>query len=107
MLKLKAKAPIKQVIIAVHRHLADFERPGGVAMSDTASGVQWDLPYGWAPTTWIAVAGLEKSGFHDDAARIARKFSATIVDKRPERGDRSSCFPDNRIPRTCSSVSVS
>jgi alpha,alpha-trehalase len=65
---------------AVRSHLADLERPGGLAMSDTASGVQWDLPYGWAPTTWIAVAGLEKSGFHKDAARIAREFSATIVD---------------------------
>jgi alpha,alpha-trehalase len=49
-------------------------------MSDTASGVQWDLPYGWAPTTWVAVSGLEKSGFHEDARRIAGKFSATIVD---------------------------
>jgi alpha,alpha-trehalase len=65
---------------AVYRHLADFERPGGLAMSDTVSGVQWDLPYGWAPTTWIAVSGLEQSGFHQDAARIARAFSATIVD---------------------------
>ncbi len=65
---------------AVRSHLADLERPGGLAMSDTASGVQWDLPYGWAPTTWIAIAGLEKSGFHNDAARIAREFSATIVD---------------------------
>jgi alpha,alpha-trehalase len=65
---------------AVRRHLSDFERPGGLAMSDTASGVQWDLPYGWAPTTWLAISGLERSGFHEDARRIARKFSATIVD---------------------------
>jgi alpha,alpha-trehalase len=65
---------------AVHSHLADFERPGGLAMSDTDSGVQWDLPYGWAPTTWLAVSGLEKSGYEEDAARIASEFSATIVD---------------------------
>jgi alpha,alpha-trehalase len=65
---------------AVHHHLTDFERPGGLAMSDTASGVQWDLPYGWAPTTWLAVSGLERSGFHEDADRIARDFSATIAD---------------------------
>jgi alpha,alpha-trehalase len=65
---------------AVRSHLADFERPGGLAMSDTLSGVQWDLPYGWAPTTWLAVDGLEKSGFEDDAARVAREFSGTILD---------------------------
>ncbi len=55
-----------------------FERPGGLSTSDTNTGLQWDEPYGWAPTNWIAVAGLEDMGFHADAARIARHFDATV-----------------------------
>ena len=55
-----------------------FERPGGLSMSKTQSGMQWDEPFGWAPTNWIAVAGLEAQGFHADAARLARAFDATV-----------------------------
>jgi len=55
-----------------------FERPGGLSMSNTQTGMQWDEPFGWAPTNWIAVAGLEAEGFHGDAARIARAFDATV-----------------------------
>jgi len=55
-----------------------FERPGGLSMSNTNTGLQWDEPFGWAPTNWIAVAGLEASGFHGDAARIAQHFDATV-----------------------------
>ena len=65
---------------AVRAHLNLFEQPGGVAISDVESGVQWDAPFGWAPTTWLAAAGLERAGFHEDAARIAKKFDATILD---------------------------
>jgi alpha,alpha-trehalase len=55
-----------------------FERPGGLSMSKTRSGMQWDEPFGWAPTNWIAVAGVEAEGFHADAARLARAFDATV-----------------------------
>ncbi|HEY1160170.1 MAG TPA: trehalase family glycosidase, partial [Terracidiphilus sp.] len=55
-----------------------FERPGGLSMSNFDSGVQWDEPFGWAPTNWIAVAGLEAMGFRGDARRIARDFDATV-----------------------------
>ncbi|HWG19341.1 MAG TPA: trehalase family glycosidase [Terracidiphilus sp.] len=55
-----------------------FERPGGLSMSNTDTGLQWDEPFGWAPTNWISVAGLEASGFHSDAARIAQHFDATV-----------------------------
>jgi len=55
-----------------------FERPGGLSMSNTATGMQWDEPFGWAPANWIAVAGLEAMGFRDDARRIARAFDATV-----------------------------
>ena len=65
---------------AVRSHLNLFEQGGGLQASDVISGVQWDAPYGWAPITWLAVSGLDRSGFHDDAARIATKFTATILD---------------------------
>ena len=57
-------------------------------MSDTTSGPQWDQPFGWAPTTWLAVDGLELNGFHADAARIAHNFSATIQDNFQRDGSR-------------------
>ncbi|MDE1965156.1 MAG: trehalase [Xanthomonadaceae bacterium] len=63
---------------AIRDHLALFERKGGLAMSDDASGAQWDQPFGWAPTNWLAVKGLEDYGFHDDARRIAAKFAGTV-----------------------------
>jgi alpha,alpha-trehalase len=63
---------------ATEQKLNLFERPGGLSMSTNNSGLQWDEPCGWAPTNWIAVAGLDAMGFHTDAARIARKFDATV-----------------------------
>ena len=47
-------------------------------MSNTASGMQWDEPYGWAPTNWLAAAGLEAYQFHEDAKRIAKKFMGSV-----------------------------
>jgi alpha,alpha-trehalase len=55
-----------------------FERPGGLSMSNTNSGMQWDEPFGWAPTNWIGVAGLQSEGFRDDAKRLAAKWNATV-----------------------------
>jgi alpha,alpha-trehalase len=69
----------KQQATALHNHLSFFEHDGGLAMSDTNSGTQWDLPFGWAPTNWLAIKGLAKYGFMQDASRIARKFSQTIL----------------------------
>jgi len=65
---------------AVESHLNLFEHQGGLALSDVHSGVQWDAPFGWAPTTWIAVDGLNRAGFHDDATRIAQKFDAEVLE---------------------------
>jgi alpha,alpha-trehalase len=55
-----------------------FERAGGLEMSTTDSGEQWDAPFGWAPTNWLAVQGLVNYGYADDAQRIARKFMHTV-----------------------------
>ena len=59
-------------------HLSFFEHDGGLAMSDYDSGTQWDLPFGWAPTSWLAIKGLSQYGFTADASRISTKFSQTI-----------------------------
>ena len=75
---LWAGAASKAQAAAVEGHLGEFERGGGLAESATVSGVQWDAPYGWAPTTWLAVSGLERYGFAGDARRIAGKFSRTV-----------------------------
>ena len=63
---------------AIVASLSLFERPGGLSTSNTNTGLQWDEPYGWAPTNWIAVAGLDAMGFHADAQRIARHFDSTV-----------------------------
>jgi len=65
---------------AVRRNLNVFEKTGGVATSDYVSGVQWDSPFGWAPTTWLTVAGLDRYGYHQDSTRVAQEFSKTVLD---------------------------
>ena len=64
---------------AVRSNLKLLEQEGGIQTSDTVTGVQWDAPYGWAPVTWLAVSGLDQNGFHQDATRIAGKFTSTIL----------------------------
>jgi alpha,alpha-trehalase len=64
---------------ALERHFSLFEHDGGLAMSDNNSGTQWDLPFGWAPTNWLAVEGLAEYGFKEDAARGAQEFSQTVL----------------------------
>ena len=63
---------------AVERNLGILERPGGLAMSDQQTGVQWDAPYGWAPTQLVAIEGLRRYGFNDDANRISYKFLSMV-----------------------------
>ena len=63
---------------ALGKHLAIFERKGGLSMDNLSSGAQWDEPFGWAPTNWLAISGLDAYGFHDDARRLAHKFMGTV-----------------------------
>jgi alpha,alpha-trehalase len=58
--------------------LSLFERAGGLSMSNFNSGLQWDEPFGWAPTNWVAIDGLNSMGFRADAQRLAAKFDHTI-----------------------------
>ncbi|GLQ93121.1 trehalase family glycosidase [Dyella acidisoli] len=75
---LWASAASPQQAASVRDKLSIFELSGGLAMDNKPSGAQWNAPFGWAPTNWLAVAGLDAYGFHDDAHRIAGKFNATI-----------------------------
>lgn len=63
---------------SIEAKLGTFERRGGLSTSNYNSGLQWDEPYGWAPTNWIAVAGLDAAGYHADAVRIATHFNQTV-----------------------------
>jgi alpha,alpha-trehalase len=63
---------------AVRDNLPLFERAGGLQTSTSESGAQWDAPFGWAPTNWLSVSGLDTYGYDVDARRIAAKFIATV-----------------------------
>jgi alpha,alpha-trehalase len=56
-----------------------FDRPGGLTMSTFTSGEQWDEPYGWAPTNWLATTGLIRYGYIGAALTISRQFTTTIA----------------------------
>ena len=65
---------------SVQSHLAIFEQPGGLAMSRTETGVQWDLPYGWAPIQLLTIQGLRRYRFQNDADRLSYKFLSTVAE---------------------------
>jgi alpha,alpha-trehalase len=65
---------------ALVRNLSIFEQPGGLTMSHTESGGQWDYPYAWAPTQLLALEGLRRYGFNDDANRVSYKFLSMIAE---------------------------
>jgi alpha,alpha-trehalase len=70
----------------VRENLHRFEAPGGILTSTEVTGSQWDAPFGWAPLQMIAVAGLRRYGFHDDADRIAAKFVSLVAKEFDEHG---------------------
>jgi alpha,alpha-trehalase len=70
----------------VRGNLARFEAPGGLLTSTAVTGNQWDAPFGWAPLHLIAVDGLRRYGFHEDANRIAATFVALVAKEFDEHG---------------------
>jgi len=70
----------KEQAEAVRKHLSIFERPGGLAMSNRDNSVQWDYPYGWAPTELLAIEGLRRYGFKEDADRTSYEFLSTVAE---------------------------
>src|SRR5437870_8999029 len=64
---------------AIVRNLKLFEQPGGLAMSQQETKVQWDYPYGWAPIQLLAVEGLRRYGYEAEANRISFNFLSMVL----------------------------
>jgi alpha,alpha-trehalase len=75
---LWAGAASRPQAASLREKLPLFERLGGLSMSNRPSGAQWDEPFGWAPTNWLADCGLAAYGSREDAQRLAGKFTATV-----------------------------
>ncbi|WP_309895119.1 trehalase family glycosidase [Archangium sp.] len=71
----------------VVRRLSDLEQPGGLAMSRTETGTQWDYPYGWAPIQLLAVEGLRRYGYRTEADRLSRKFLDMVAEDFRREGN--------------------
>jgi alpha,alpha-trehalase len=70
----------------VRANLSRFEAPGGLLTSTTVTGNQWDAPFGWGPLQLIAVDGLRRYGFAEDADRLALKFVSLVAKEFDEHG---------------------
>ncbi len=62
----------------VVKSLPLFETEHGLLTSTVATGCQWDAPFMWAPLVLMAVEGLGRYGYKEDAERISRKFLTTL-----------------------------
>jgi alpha,alpha-trehalase len=63
----------------VVENLRLFERPGGLVTSTNESGSQWDSPFGWAPMQMIAVEGLRRYGYKEEADRLSANFLSMVL----------------------------
>jgi alpha,alpha-trehalase len=68
----------KEQAARVEKNLTLFEKAGGLQTSTYVSGNQWDAPFGWAPLQMIAVEGLRKYGYKEDAERISMKWLSLV-----------------------------
>ena len=69
----------KKQAARIVENLKLFERAGGLQTSTNESGNQWDAPFGWAPMQLIAVKGLRRYGYNEEADRITANFLSTIL----------------------------
>lgn len=72
---------------AVAASLPRFLEAGGLSASSRASreaaggeALQWDWPFGWPPHQIIAVEGLRRYGFHEEADRVAYRWLSMVMD---------------------------
>ena len=70
----------------VRDNLPRFERPGGIMTSTSVSGNQWDAPFGWAPLQLLAVEGLRRHGYNEDADRVGREFLSLVLEVFETKG---------------------
>jgi len=59
---------------------------GGLRTTTIATGQQWDVPNGWAPLQWIAIAGLDAYGEGELARTIAGRWLETVETAYRETG---------------------
>ncbi len=76
----------KEQAARVEKNLPMFEREGGLQTSTNVSGNQWDAPFGWAPLHLIAVDGLRRYGYAEDAERISLEWLSLIHRDYVRRG---------------------
>jgi alpha,alpha-trehalase len=76
----------KEQAARVVRNLPIFEKEGGLQTSTHVSGNQWDSPFGWAPLEMIAVEGLRRYGYNNDAERISLKFLSLVKSEYERTG---------------------
>ncbi|RYD49146.1 MAG: alpha,alpha-trehalase [Verrucomicrobiaceae bacterium] len=62
----------------VMENLSKFETPHGLLTSTLDTGCQWDAPFMWAPLVMLAVQGVDRYGFTQEAARISNSFLTTL-----------------------------
>ena len=77
----------KEQAAAVEKNLSKFDQPGGLRTSTYESGNQWDSPFGWAPLQMIAVEGLRRYGYSEDADRISREWLSLVLEEFRKTGD--------------------
>jgi alpha,alpha-trehalase len=65
---------------SVMQHVGKFEQPGGLVMSPYETGGQWDFPYAWAPNQLMAIEGMRRAGFNEDANRLSYKFLSMVME---------------------------
>jgi alpha,alpha-trehalase len=62
----------------VVERLSLFEQAGGLVTTSrqhrAKDPYQWDYPNGWAPLHWVALNGLKRYGYFEQAARLAVKW---------------------------------
>ncbi len=66
---------------AIVKHLNRLETDWGVLTCEKNNSLgrfQWDYPNGWACLQYIAIMGLDRYGYHEEARRIARKYVALV-----------------------------
>jgi alpha,alpha-trehalase len=80
---IATKRQAESVAGTVASHLL---KRGGLVASDQVTGEQWDAPNGWAPLQWIAVTALRNYGQNKLAAKIARRWLATVTENYDKTG---------------------
>ena len=61
------------------KNVAKLEQAGGLVMSPYETEGQWDFPYAWAPTQLLAIEGMRKYRFNQDADRISFNFLSMVA----------------------------